>query len=312
MKASRLRASRRWRFFAATIAGSFATACGGGDSTSPGVVNTPVSVVTFSSAPLQLMVAGGGTQQLAVQARDASGNVLTGRTITWSSSDGAVASVSSKGLVTPLAPGYTTISASSEGRLASFTLQVVQAISNVSVTYPEDIFEIGTTHQLAVSVRDASGANVVNPSLTWTLPNTNVATVSNSGVLSIISTDNDSIVVTAEIGGKTGRFRFFAWPSLASGSSSTIAGAFEQSRWFLFRVTPGTTKLTVTLDGGSGDPDLFLWTPGTWSSAVQTCESIATSSTESCTIDAPIPGLWSVEVYGYSAYSGVSLRAVRE
>ena len=66
--------------------------------------------------------------------------------------------------------------------MTSFSLQVVQAISDVVVTFQEDIFESGTTHQLIARVLDGNGVAVGNAPLTWTSPKTNVATVSNSGV----------------------------------------------------------------------------------------------------------------------------------
>src|SRR5213079_1140044 len=48
--------------------------------------------------------------------KDASGNALTGRTITWSSSDNSVATVSSSGLVSGVVAGSATITATSEGQ----------------------------------------------------------------------------------------------------------------------------------------------------------------------------------------------------
>jgi hypothetical protein len=65
----------------------------------------------------------------AATLRDAAGNVLGGRTVTWSTSAPAVATVRSAGgtlaSVSPLAAGRATITATSEGRSGSFTLTVV-------------------------------------------------------------------------------------------------------------------------------------------------------------------------------------------
>src|SRR2546429_9513499 len=57
-------------------------------------------VKTVTVSPPTATVALGQTVQLTATLRDASGNVLTGRTVTWSSSNLAVATVSGSGLVT--------------------------------------------------------------------------------------------------------------------------------------------------------------------------------------------------------------------
>jgi ricin-type beta-trefoil lectin protein/Big-like domain-containing protein len=73
----------------------------------------PVAAVAVSPASASLTV--GGTQQLSATPKDASGNALTGRAVTWASSAPAVASVSGAGLVTAVAAGTATITATSEG-----------------------------------------------------------------------------------------------------------------------------------------------------------------------------------------------------
>jgi uncharacterized protein YjdB len=62
-------------------------------------VTVPVSVTVSPSATIP----AGGTQQLTAATYDANGNVLTGRTITWASSNAAVATVPASGLVTGVA-----------------------------------------------------------------------------------------------------------------------------------------------------------------------------------------------------------------
>ncbi|MBK8650086.1 MAG: Ig-like domain-containing protein, partial [Gemmatimonadetes bacterium] len=55
------------------------------------------------------------TTRATATVRDAQGNVLTGRPVTWSSSTPAVATVSTTGLITAVAPGTVTVAATSEG-----------------------------------------------------------------------------------------------------------------------------------------------------------------------------------------------------
>jgi hypothetical protein len=69
-------------------------------------------------------VAVGASQQFTATLRDASGNVLTGRAISWTSSALSVANVSTIGLVTALLAGTTTITATSEGQSGAATMTV--------------------------------------------------------------------------------------------------------------------------------------------------------------------------------------------
>src|SRR5256712_11744804 len=66
---------------------------------------TDVSVASVAVSPAAATVSVGATQQLGAVLKDANGNVLTGRTVTWASSTNAVATVSARGLVTAVAAG---------------------------------------------------------------------------------------------------------------------------------------------------------------------------------------------------------------
>lgn len=89
------------------------SACGGsGDTTGP----EPQPVASVSLTPLDTVGWVGDTIRLTVTLKDASGALLTGRTVTWASDQLAVASVDATGLVTVLGPGRAVIRAASEGR----------------------------------------------------------------------------------------------------------------------------------------------------------------------------------------------------
>lgn len=85
-------------------------------------IRAAVSQVTISPATLTLQA--GATQQLTATLTDADGNVLSGRTVTWASSNLAVATVTGAGLVTAVAAGSATITATSEGQSGTVDLTV--------------------------------------------------------------------------------------------------------------------------------------------------------------------------------------------
>jgi uncharacterized protein YjdB len=91
----------------------------------------PTAVATVSVSPSPLSLSAGATQQLTATLRDASGNVLTGRSVAWSSSNIAVATVSTSGVVTGVTGGSATITATSEGQSGTSSVTVT-----VSTTTP--------------------------------------------------------------------------------------------------------------------------------------------------------------------------------
>lgn len=141
-------------------------ACGGGGGD---VVEPPPAVasVTVSLAASQIFI--GQTSQGTAVLRDAQSNVLTGRTVSWSSSNTAVATVgASTGLVTGVAAGSATITATSESKTgqADITVTIDPAtqpqIQNVTVTQdgqPANLNQVAGTLTLSFRVQVPSGYN---------------------------------------------------------------------------------------------------------------------------------------------------------
>ena len=99
------------------------TATAGGKSGSATVmVRTTVESIELVPGTAEIEVSE--TLELAAITRDKDGNVLTGRQIAWSSSDGQVAIVSQTGLVTGIAAGMARITAMTEGEKGSARISV--------------------------------------------------------------------------------------------------------------------------------------------------------------------------------------------
>jgi hypothetical protein len=100
-------------------------------------VPAPVAEVTVSPGADTLLA--GRTRQLTATTRDASGNVLPGRAVAWTTGDAAVATVSGAGLVTAVSAGSATIRARSEGKegTAAVTVKAFSPLPNgVEVKVP--------------------------------------------------------------------------------------------------------------------------------------------------------------------------------
>lgn len=100
------------------------------DGFSAVVASTQITVIPIPVASVHISPDYGtiylnNTVQLTATTKDASGNTLTGRAVTWSSSNSLVASVSASGLVRGVSAGSATITATSEGKsgTASFTVR---------------------------------------------------------------------------------------------------------------------------------------------------------------------------------------------
>src|SRR5205823_6659512 len=88
----------------------------------------PVASVTVS--PAAASVTAGQTVQLAAVTRDSAGNVLTGRTVTWTATNSGVATVSATGLVAGVATGSATVTATSEGKSNTAAVTVTTSVTN--------------------------------------------------------------------------------------------------------------------------------------------------------------------------------------
>src|SRR5205823_3532607 len=89
----------------------------------PGAV--PVGTVVVSPATARVFV--GATRQLGATPRDSAGKALSGRAVSWATSNAAVAAVSSSGVVTGVAAGSATITATSEGKSGTAAITVTAA-----------------------------------------------------------------------------------------------------------------------------------------------------------------------------------------
>jgi uncharacterized protein YjdB len=163
----------------------------------------PVASVAVSPATGELDV--GGTLQLTATPRDAAGNPLSGRQVTWTSSNTSVATVDANGRVTAVGPGTATIRATSEGQTGTATVTVrtpAPRVASVTVTPANPQLGVGQTVQLTATARDANGNIITGRTVTWTSSNTNFATVDANGLVTGVRKGRATI--TATVDGVTG------------------------------------------------------------------------------------------------------------
>ena len=74
-------------------------------------------------------------------------------------------------------------------------------------------------------------------------------------------------------------------------------------------VPAGRSQLVVTSSGGSGDADLYVKFGSAPTASSYDCRPYKSGNAETCTLNAPKAGTWHVQLSGFSAFSGVSLKA---
>lgn len=159
----------------------------------------PVASVTVTPSTLSLAV--GQKWPLTVTLRDAAGSPLTGRTVTWISSQPSVATVNGNGLVAGLAAGTTTITATSEGESGSATVTLTVSpvpVASVLVTPSSLSLAVGQTGQLTATLLDSTASVLPGRTVTWTSSQPSRATVNGSGLVTGVAAGTTTITATSE------------------------------------------------------------------------------------------------------------------
>jgi len=118
----------------------------------------------------------------------------TNKTVTWSSTNTTVASVSSTGLVTGLSVGKAIISAMADGKKATKSIVVGIPATSVALDSKADTLKIRETKQLVATVIPSNAS--VN-TISWSSSKITVATVSALGLVTAVSQGAAIITATA-------------------------------------------------------------------------------------------------------------------
>ncbi|MDB4913260.1 MAG: hypothetical protein JWM95_904 [Gemmatimonadetes bacterium] len=178
------------------------TATSEGKSASSTVTVTPVPAASVVLSPATITVTVGATATFAASVRDAAGNALPGRAVVWSVSDATKASITADGLVTGIAAGTVTISASAEGKTGSATLVIAQMpVALVALSAPSAI-RVGESAPTIAILTSANGTVLENRPISWSSSSPAVARVSVSGLITGVAEGTATISATSE--GKVG------------------------------------------------------------------------------------------------------------
>jgi uncharacterized protein YjdB len=158
----------------------------------------PVASVTMSPSSVSIEV--GATAQITATPRDAQGNPLAGRVVTWSSSNPSIASVSASGLITGVTVGNTTVTATSEGISGTVSVTVTpKPVVSVNISAGAGSVCVGASLQLSATPLDVNGNPLTGRVVVWSVNTGLLASINPSGLL--VGLAIGSVTVTATVEG---------------------------------------------------------------------------------------------------------------
>ena len=161
-----------------------------------------VSVTGVSLDNTSITMTEGTTQTLTATVAPEN---ATDKSVTWSSNNISVATVSSSGVVTAKAAGTATITVKTNdsGKTATCTVTVKAAtisVTGISLDKTSLSLTVGDTQTLTATI---TPSNATDKSVTWSSNNTSVATVSSTGVVTVNNVGLAVITVATNDGNLT-------------------------------------------------------------------------------------------------------------
>jgi hypothetical protein len=244
------------------------------------VTRTPVASVVVRPNSAHALI--GSKTQLTATAYDAGLNVLTGRGITWTTNNAAVATVDVNGLVTAKAGGAATITATSEGKsdvcqltVSALPVATTKDANGTVVTGRQISWQ--TSDENIVSLSTTSGSTV---QITGGLADKATITATSEGVsapisITVTSGQVDKVVVTLA-----------ANPIKPNATTTASAVVYDANQ----KALQGRTVSWFASGAATVSPSSSATSAGENSAATTTVKGKSVSSSQSATISATISG----------------------
>ena len=243
-----------------------------------GIATAGIDVTVMQSAgciviePMEAtLMSLGASVQLSVTVLDGNGQPVSGAVVTWQSSDEAVATVSTQGLVTAVNNGSVRITATSGSASAGIDVTVLQSAGSI-VIEPEmaTLMSLGETVQLEATVLDGNGQLVSGAVVMWQSSDEAVATVSAEGLVTAVR--NGTARITARSGSASQGIDVTVIQSAGS-----IVIAPDEATLMSLGATVQLTATVLDQNGQSVEDAVVTWQSGDESVATVNAQGLVTA-----------------------------------
>lgn len=159
---------------------------------------TPVPTTVVAAPSAVSLVALGATERVTATVRDQEGSIMGATTPAWASEDPAIASVAADGLITAVAVGSTSVTATAGSAVGAVAVTVSQEAVTLTLGQPAvTLADPGDTVAVAAEALDALGSNLPAGGISWSSSNDAIATVDANGVVTAVGTGQTEVTATA-------------------------------------------------------------------------------------------------------------------
>lgn len=282
-----------------------------------GATNTLTRAVTVTSAPNTAPTANFsfGTSGLTANFTDGSSDTdgsIASRS--WNFGDGGTSTATNPSRTYAAAGTYNvTLTVTDNGGATNAITKAVTVTAPANVP-PVANFSFTTSNLTATFTDSSSDSDGTIASRSWAFGDGGTSTATNpSRTYAAAGTYNVTLTVT-DNGGATNSKTSAVTVSIASGTvlSNGVAvtgqaAATGASLAYTLVVPAGATNLRFVTSGGTGDADLYVKFGSAPTTTVNDCKSEGGTNAETCNIATAQAGTYHVLVFGYAAFSGLSI-----
>jgi len=242
------------------------TATYGGISGTSILTVTSVTLVSIAVTPVTPSIAIGAIKQFTATGTfsDKSTQDITA-SVTWNSSSPAIATITSAGLATGVAPGTVSITATS-GTVVAYTTLTVTSVTLVSIAFNQTTTSIagGTTDQFkAIGTFSDKSTQDITASVTWNSSSPAIAAITSAGLATGVAPGTVSITATSGT--------VIAYTTLTVTSGTLVSIAITPT---VPSIAAGTTQQFTAIGTYSDGSTQDLTTTVTWSSSAAAVATI--------------------------------------
>jgi serine/threonine protein kinase len=172
-----------------------------GHASTAEIVVVPADVATIAVTPQSPSVTAGEILTFSAQMRDATGHVLSGRTVAWKSSDPRILEIDQAGRAVSAKAGTVDVTAECGGATSvAHVIVAPPAMVSLEISASATTVRAGKRIRLRTKARDTTGSETEPGGVVWRSSEPSLATVAADGTVSAVSAGE--VTIFAEVAGK--------------------------------------------------------------------------------------------------------------